>query len=239
MISTHQAHSLWSEQLTLSIDWQKLAILTQIHCSLYDIIKKSRQKSTQLFEWPWGWPLGDLLSWNRKSLLLHHEKRQALPWNEIKTDPGSCIPTYVCPFWFAFCDLLFPCVIFFLMKILWTFFYHSCCKKTLFYSMDLSAIQWLRVTELYRSSCHCPCCSVKLTRYQQPWISVPYILFHKKDKYNFGWSYSFPTFAPSCVPPKTFMINPFKGRDSRLFAWVVTSTDYSRPHEALFPILEL
>ncbi len=33
----------------------------------YDIFKRNRQKINQLFEWPWGWPLGDLLTWNRKS----------------------------------------------------------------------------------------------------------------------------------------------------------------------------
>ena len=49
-----------------------------------------------------GWPL-DL---EQEVILLHHEKRQALPWNEIKTDPGSCTHTYVCLIWIAFCDFV-------------------------------------------------------------------------------------------------------------------------------------
>ncbi len=70
--------------------------MTQTHCSLWyyqakcDKIQPTPWVTLRLTSW---WPL-DL---EQEVSLLHHEKRQALPWNEITTDPGSCPTSHVCP----------------------------------------------------------------------------------------------------------------------------------------------
>ncbi len=83
----------------------RLNIMAQTPCSLWNIqctFHKNLPTIWVTLRLTSGWPL-DL---EQEVSLLHNEKRQTLPRDEITTDPGSSPNTHVCLTWFAFCKTL-------------------------------------------------------------------------------------------------------------------------------------